>query len=82
MSNNCKYKIYKNIIFNTENNIVILLVLIIMIFNFREINKDKFLNSQSNYLENIKKLENQNKYKYELSNALFPTPKMQNTKYF
>lgn len=67
-------------------NIVILLVIIIIIFYFREINKDKFDNyiynpkiqtPQSTYLENIKKLENQDKYKYELSNALYPTPIVQ-----
>ena len=67
-------------------NIIILLVLIIIIFNFREINKDKFCNyiynpeiqsPQSNYLKNIKILKNQDKYKYELSNALNPIPLVQ-----
>lgn len=64
-------------------NIIILTILIIIIFYIRLGVKEKFIvypynpiikTPQSNYLDIVKKIEDQDKYKYDLSVALSPTP--------
>ena len=70
--------------------IIILAILIVIILYFREIKKDTFVNEpsiypfdppiktpQSNYLNIAKKLDNQDKYKYDLSIGLSPIPTIQ-----
>lgn len=66
--------------------IIILAILIGLILYIREIKKDTFTNypynphiqtPQSNYLDIVKKLEDQDKYKYDISVALSPTPTIQ-----
>lgn len=65
---------------------IILCIVVIIIFYYFQMKKDKFTNypynppiqsPQSNYLEIAKKLEDQDKYKYEISVALSPTPTIQ-----
>ena len=69
---------------------IILAILIVIILYLREMKKDTFVNfsslypfnppiqtPQSNYLDIVKKLEDQDKYKYDISVALSPTPTIQ-----
>ncbi len=64
----------------------ILIIIILIIFFYFEFQKDKFTNNpynpsiqtpQSNYLDIAKKLEDKDKYKYEISVALSPIPTIQ-----
>ena len=71
--------------------IIILGILIVIVLYIREIKKDTFGNylsaiypfnppiqtPQSNYLDIAKKLEDQDKYKYDISVALSPIPTVQ-----
>lgn len=67
-------------------NVVVLIILIIVIFYIRYNKKESFIKfsynpliqtPQTNYLAVTKKLEDQDKYKYDLSVALSPTPTVQ-----
>jgi hypothetical protein len=70
--------------------IISIIIILIVILYYSEFQKDKFTNypnkypynpsiqtPQSNYLDITKKLEDQDKYKYDISVALSPTPTIQ-----